>query len=56
VVSSRPPSPQKTKEKLKNPQQPNTLAVESQEGLKPMADFKIRKSRSVSVKLNLKKG
>jgi hypothetical protein len=34
--SSRPPSPQKTKEKLKNPQQPTTRAVESQEGLKPV--------------------
>jgi hypothetical protein len=34
VVSSRPPNLQKTKEKLKNPQQPNTQAPESQEGLK----------------------
>jgi hypothetical protein len=34
VVSSRPPNLQKTKEKLKNPQQPNTQALESQEGLK----------------------
>jgi hypothetical protein len=32
--SSRPPKRQKTKEKLKNPQQPNTQAPESQEGLK----------------------
>jgi hypothetical protein len=31
---SRPPRRQKTKEKLKNPQQPNTQALESQEGLK----------------------
>ena len=34
MVSSRPPNLQKTKEKLKNPQQPNTQALESQEGLK----------------------
>jgi translation elongation factor EF-1beta len=34
VVSSRPPNLQKTEEKLKNPQEPNTRAVESQEGLK----------------------
>jgi hypothetical protein len=34
VVSSRPPRRQKTKEKLKNLQQPTTQAVESQEGLK----------------------
>ena len=34
VVSSRPPRRQKTEEKLKNPQEPNTQAPESQEGLK----------------------
>jgi hypothetical protein len=34
VVSSRPPNLQKTKERLKNPQQPSTQAPESQEGLK----------------------
>jgi hypothetical protein len=34
VVSSRPPRRQKTKEKLKNLQQPTTQAVEFQEGLK----------------------
>jgi len=38
VVSSRPPNLQKTKEKLKNPQQPNTQAPESQEGLKRHVD------------------
>jgi hypothetical protein len=34
VVSSRPPNLQKIEEKLKNPQEPNTQAPESQEGLK----------------------
>ena len=34
MVPSRPPNLQKTEEKLKNPQQPNTQAPESQEGLK----------------------
>jgi hypothetical protein len=34
VVSSRPPRRQKTKEKLKNPQELDTQALESQEGLK----------------------
>ncbi len=33
-ASNRPPRRQKTKEKLKNPQQPNTRALECQEGLK----------------------
>ena len=36
MVPSRPPNLQKTKEKLKNPQQPNTQVLESQEGLKPV--------------------
>jgi hypothetical protein len=34
VVPSRPPRRQKTKEKLKNPQELDTQALESQEGLK----------------------
>ena len=34
MVSSRPPNLQKTEEKLKNPQEPHTQALESQEGLK----------------------
>ena len=34
MVSSRPPNLQKTKEKLKNPQEPRTQVPESQEGLK----------------------
>jgi hypothetical protein len=37
--SNRPSSLQKTKEKLKNPQQPNTQAPESQEGLKPKSSI-----------------
>ncbi len=34
MVPNRPPNLQKTEEKLKNPQEPNTRVVESQEGLK----------------------
>ena len=34
MVPSRPPNLQKTKEKLKNPQELDTQALESQEGLK----------------------
>jgi len=39
VVSSRPPNLQKTEEKLKNPQEPNTRAVESQEGFCNLVAF-----------------
>ena len=38
MVPSRPPNLQKTTEKLKNPQEPNTRAPESQEGLKQAND------------------
>ena len=45
MVSSRQPRRQKTKEKLKNPQQPNTRALESQEGLKRPLVCKVKHKR-----------
>jgi hypothetical protein len=57
VVSSRPPNLQQTKEKLKNPQEPNTRAPESQEGLKHKQLIAVGiNSDDVIFAQNLKKG